>query len=101
MQRQPTTTRDCRCCGKQGQFCRCNWSIHEECGKCLYHCECKRPVIDGPAGDRAICKGPNCGAVIFWVRTKNGKRMPLDASGQPHWATCPDSKVYKRKKVAC
>ncbi len=57
---------------------------------------------------KAICKG--CGTYIEWVKTENGKNMPVDPneitiitdSGKtvkgriPHWATCVKAKNFKR-----
>lgn len=62
------------------------------------------------------CKG--CGELIFFVKTENGKSMPLDVKGQsfyietesltgwrgwqimkgyvPHWATCKKAKDFKK-----
>ena len=54
-------------------------------------------VYEIPAGThRASCSG--CGADIYWVKTKKGKNMPVDPSGEPHWATCPDAKRFSKKK---
>ena len=48
-----------------------------------------------PKGTReAKCRG--CGFLIYWVKTKAGKNMPVNASGIPHWATCPKAKDFKR-----
>ncbi|MDD5065201.1 MAG: hypothetical protein PHQ35_10655 [Phycisphaerae bacterium] len=56
------------------------------------------------------CKG--CGRLILWIRTKNGKDMPVDYPDEitiitkdgrtekgfiPHWATCPQAKQFKKK----
>ena len=52
---------------------------------------------DIPEGVRpSPCKG--CSADIYWIRTKNGKWMPVDADGTPHWATCPDRKKFGKKR---
>lgn len=61
------------------------------------------------------CKG--CGAEIYWVKTDNGKNMPIDAQPEKriviqefmgkrsgkfvdtyisHFATCPQAKRFKR-----
>jgi len=57
------------------------------------------------------CKG--CGAEIVWIKTANGKRMPLDskekkfycaidgewkiyAGREAHWATCPKANDFKK-----
>ena len=55
----------------------------------------KNIIYDIPDGTRlSHCSG--CGRGIYWVFTKNGKRMPVDPDGQPHWATCPKAKEFKR-----
>ena len=62
------------------------------------------------------CKG--CGALIEWLEMKSGKSMPVDVNRinvaikvpqmegptkyemiwgfQPHWATCPNAKDFKK-----
>lgn len=40
------------------------------------------------------CK--SCGTQINWVKTESGKFMPLELSGVPHWANCPDAKKFKK-----
>ena len=44
------------------------------------------------------CRGPRCGAPIIWEETQNGKRMPLNLDGTPHWSTCTDREYFKDKK---
>lgn len=71
----------------------------------------------------ALCN--SCGADIFWVRTKNGARMPLDAMPaldgnlelrgnvavfvtpdanavesryKSHFATCPNASQHRKRK---
>ena len=90
----------CRCCNKEGKFCRCVSTICQRCESCILHCECakpKSPTLDKPVGDRGTCKG--CGATIWWVITPKGKKMPQDATGGPHWATCPKAKDFKKAKL--
>jgi len=43
------------------------------------------------------CKA--CKKMIFYVRTKQGKWMPLNPDGEPHWASCPKAKEFKREIV--
>lgn len=31
----------------------------------------------------------SCGAPIWWIKTKNGKNIPLDYNGDAHFSTCP------------
>ncbi len=55
---------------------------------------------DIPKQVRAVlCKG--CRAWIAFVKTEDGKNMPVeamgDARGEPHWIRCPQSKEFKGK----
>ena len=43
----------------------------------------------------ALCRG--CGAPIHWALTAQGKWMPTNPDGIPHWATCPKAKDFKPK----
>lgn len=64
-----------------------------------------------------VCKG--CGAEIKWIKTQEGKNMPVEAEPyrayikisvmgpdrwyladcyQPHWTVCPDADKFRRKK---
>lgn len=56
------------------------------------------PTLDAPQGERAICRGANCGATIYWRLTASGCRCPFNADGSVHWATCPDAPSFKRRK---
>lgn len=40
-----------------------------------------------------FCKG--CRAVIYWLETGNGKRLPIDADGTTHWASCPAANQFR------
>lgn len=42
------------------------------------------------------CRG--CGAEITMDGTDEGKWMPTNISGSPHWATCPKAAEFKRSK---
>jgi len=48
-----------------------------------------------PGTPTATCKG--CGEFIKWILTKNGKNMPVDADGKPHWATCKKADQFRRR----
>ena len=44
-----------------------------------------------------------CGAEIFWIETRNGKRMPVNWSKNPderisHFATCPHASEFRSKR---
>lgn len=46
-------------------------------------------------GDSAVCKG--CSRKIYWIITKNKKKMPIDPDGEPHWATCSCPEKFRSK----
>lgn len=52
------------------------------------------------AGQPALCK--SCEAVILWVTTPRGSRMPVDlpdddsTTTTSHFATCPDAAEWRR-----
>jgi len=45
-------------------------------------------------GKLAKCKG--CGAIIYWLLTKNYKWMPVNPDGEFHWTTCPQASKFKK-----
>lgn len=45
-------------------------------------------------GGQGKCKG--CGAKVWWVVTKHGKRMPISDSGISHFVDCPESERFRR-----
>jgi hypothetical protein len=50
-----------------------------------------------PEGTKpSICRG--CGSEIFWIVTKNGKRMPVNADGTSHFSSCPDADKFRKGK---
>jgi hypothetical protein len=49
-------------------------------------------------GNRGFCSGRHCRAPVIWVEYTNGKRSPFEATGEPHWANCPDRDAFKRGK---
>jgi hypothetical protein len=49
-------------------------------------------LIGGPGQ----CK--SCQAPLWWITTKAGKAMPLNSDGVVHWATCPQSREWKKEK---
>lgn len=46
-------------------------------------------------GDPGVCRG--CLAAILWVVHRNEKLTPYDLDGTPHFATCQQSKAFKKK----
>ena len=47
-------------------------------------------------GNATICKG--CKAKIYWIKTKNGRAMPINPDGEPHHATCPKVSDFRKEK---
>ena len=39
----------------------------------------------------------SCGATIYFVITDKGKRMPTNADGTSHFASCDDPKRFRKK----
>ena len=57
--------------------------------------ERKEIVYEIPPGTPVVaCKG--CGAAIQFVETANGKQMPVNHDGTPHWSTCPQAKRFRK-----
>lgn len=48
-------------------------------------------------GDRANCRA--CGDPIFWMVSKNGKKVPYSLAGHAHWADCPNAEEFRRKQA--
>jgi hypothetical protein len=54
-------------------------------------------VPDGmQAGNTGPCRG--CGALVLWVTTRAGKRMPLDQDGTSHFATCALADTFRKPR---
>lgn len=47
-------------------------------------------------GDPGVCKG--CGAEIWWMIHRNGKRAPYDPNGVNHFVTCVDREQFRKEK---
>lgn len=47
-------------------------------------------------GDRSVCK--SCGRTIWWVRTKNDRKMPVTDELVSHFADCPAADRHRRKE---
>lgn len=45
-------------------------------------------------GDKGQCKG--CGAEIWWLTHKNGRKGIYDPDGTSHFVTCPEATRFKR-----
>lgn len=59
----------------------------------------RKPVtFDIPPGTpERTCSEPSCRAPIFWIVTAAGKRMPVNADGTSHFATCPKAKEFRKR----
>ena len=44
-------------------------------------------------GDKARCRG--CGAEIYWIKTRAGKRAPYTREGINHFADCPEAAQFR------
>lgn len=38
---------------------------------------------------------PGCGQVIWWVKTRRGKSMPVNEDDTCHWETCPKAENFR------
>ena len=47
-------------------------------------------------GSPGRCKG--CRAEISWIQHANGKRVPYDADGMNHFATCREAHLFREQK---
>lgn len=51
-------------------------------------------------GNKTVCKG--CKQEVVWVKTKNGKAMPInqceDGEWESHFASCPNAKKFRKSK---
>jgi hypothetical protein len=51
--------------------------------------------FDVPPGT-APSKCSSCSALIFWIKTRTGKNMPVDvATHESHFATCPNADEHR------
>lgn len=37
----------------------------------------------------------SCSCTIFWIETRNRRKMPVDGDGTSHFATCPDAAQHR------
>ena len=44
-------------------------------------------------GDKSRCRA--CGAEIYWVKTRAGKRAPYTRGGISHFADCPEANRFR------
>lgn len=44
------------------------------------------------------CRDERCKQPIAFIKTENGRMMPVNEDGTPHWATCIGYKTFKRNK---
>lgn len=43
-----------------------------------------------------VCR--SCDQAIAWALTRNGKRAPVNRDGSSHFATCPSSDAWRRRR---
>lgn len=55
-------------------------------------------VPEGFVPDEHSARCRSCQALIVWTRTPHGKRMPVDADGKSHFATCPQADTWRRRE---
>lgn len=48
-------------------------------------------------GNPSTCRG--CGDPIWWITTKYKKAMPLNNDLTLHFASCPEARKFRKKKV--
>jgi hypothetical protein len=59
----------------------------------------KPPLFAIPPGvPTSKCRG--CQATIYWVKTLNGKRMPVNADGTSHFSNCPKANEFRKSNSA-
>lgn len=51
-----------------------------------------------PTHNRVSCRG--CSAPIRWEQTDAGVWTPVNPDGTPHWATCSDPALFRRRERA-
>jgi len=49
-----------------------------------------------PGTPRRSCR--SCAAIVFWIETSRGRKMPLDPDGTSHFATCPDAAHHRKPR---
>lgn len=49
-----------------------------------------------PGTPARVCR--SCPGVIYWIVTGAGKRMPVNADGVSHFATCPAAAQHRRPR---
>lgn len=47
-------------------------------------------------GDPSTCR--SCGAEIWWIRTKAGKRMPMNRLAESHFVDCPHADAHRKTR---
>jgi hypothetical protein len=53
-----------------------------------------RKLFVNIGAQQAVCK---CGATIYFIRHQNGKLAPYNADAETHFATCPNSKEFRKR----
>lgn len=58
------------------------------------HTEKFAGVMQAIGAGSSPCK--KCGTSMFWLITKNDKKMPVNADGTPHHMTCPHAGEFRK-----
>lgn len=45
---------------------------------------------------KSSCK--SCNADIYWIKTANGKNMPVNPDGSSHFSTCPNADAHRKPR---
>jgi hypothetical protein len=45
----------------------------------------------------SACRG--CRVIVMWVKTREGRRMPVNADGTSHFATCPKADQFRTSRL--
>lgn len=47
----------------------------------------------------SVCGGPGqcsgCGRNVYWLTSRNGKKIPYTKEGHSHWADCPAAERFR------
>ncbi len=59
----------------------------------------KKKIYEIPEGKKeSFCKAIECDALIYWINTDSGAKMPVNPDGTSHWGTCKRAEQFKKKK---
>jgi len=73
-------------------------SNHNSINECIAALKKNVTVLLRLIGEPAQCRG--CGAEIYWVVHRNGKRAPYTLLGLNHFADCPAAQSFRKENSA-